>query len=81
VVLTKVVSPQPPQSFEDSKKLWGNKVLADCTLNTRSQIVILIGRDIFAEILTNGFIQEDKVIAGNNPKQNNYNQQSIKRNY
>lgn len=63
LVLPQLTGAQPDQSFKFDLSKWGNFVLADPMLNKSDRIDIVIGSDIFSNILENGIEKKDGILA------------------
>ena len=63
LVLPQLTGAQPDQSFKFDVSKWDNFVLADPMLNKSDRIDIVIGSDIFSNILEKGIQKKDGILA------------------
>ncbi|XP_037932509.1 uncharacterized protein LOC119667290 [Teleopsis dalmanni] len=63
LILPSLVSCQPDKTFSYNIDKWENMTLADPNFNKSDRIDIIIGSDLYGEILEGGLLKKDKILA------------------
>ncbi|XP_036335364.1 uncharacterized protein LOC118745796 [Rhagoletis pomonella] len=63
LILPKLASAQPDKTFKWDIEQWRNYTLADPNFNRSDRIDVVIGGDVYADILEEGIFKEDRILG------------------